>query len=110
MTKVVKNAITVTGKSGANYTFTIHSDECDWNKVPGVYLVLWKAPSPSDMYDPVYVGETENLAVRFSGHHKESCFMSHKWTHLAFMHEGSKEKRLSVEQDILKNYPWPCND
>jgi hypothetical protein len=39
-----------------------------------------------------------------------ACFEKNGWTNLGFLHEKNEHNRLAIEQDILKNFNWICND
>lgn len=107
MTNVVnKDILSTQGVSGEKYQFQLYTKSNSWNSSSGVYLILRDIGSS---YSPVYIGETENLKQRHSSHHKERCFNEHNWSHLAFLYEPSKGKRVYIEQDILSNLNWVCN-
>lgn len=103
----MEEEVAVNGKSGSSYKFGVYSRNNRWNPVAGVYLVLKKGNA--GRYAPVYVGETDNLGDRFQCHHKQPCFDHHGWTHLGFLKEIDVRRRLVIERDILKNFPWVCN-
>ena len=102
---------TVTGKSGAKYTFGVYGYPGEWNEVAGVYLITKRVVTGSSgSHSQIYVGETDNLKERHSGHHKESCFKRHGANCLCFLPETSGQRRLAIEKDILDGGTWPCND
>ena len=105
---VNQQTITLTGASGAQYSFNLYSKSLYWKSVPGVYIILRK--NISGKYDPIYVGETEDLGDRIPNHHKLRCFERNGWTHLGFHYEDNSSRRLYIENDILQNYNWVCND
>lgn len=108
MSVSTKTSITLTGISGKNYQFDVYPKSLNWNSVPGVYIILKK--NPSGNFGTIYVGETDNLGERISGHYKLNCFERNGWTHLGFLHEKDGNRRLFIEQDILQKYNWVCND
>lgn len=108
MSTVTKDVIHVTGISKKQYTFEVYQKHLSWNSVAGVYLILRK--NQNGNYLPIYVGETENLGERFQDHHKMACFEKNGWTNLGFLHEKNEHNRLAIEQDILKNFNWICNN
>jgi predicted GIY-YIG superfamily endonuclease len=74
--------------------------------VGGVYLVLKRA---NGTYNLLYVGQTGDLSERFEDHHKAACFDRNGKTHIATRGEGSEQKRLAIEADLIRNYQPTCN-
>lgn len=68
------------GASGSSWEFKIYPKSISWNHVACVYAVT--KVSTSNKHTVLYVGETEDIAERFSGHHKEPCFNRNGWTHV----------------------------
>jgi len=95
------------GKSGKTYEFEVWGKNTTWNEVACVYTVTRKLAD--GRYGCIYIGETDNMRNRFSGHENESCFDRHNWTHVCTYRENNSDERLRIEADILANYNWPCN-
>lgn len=95
--------VTATGHSGRNYSFYKYALGTPFRAVGGVYMIL-------KGLDPLYVGQTEDLSARFGNHHKEPCWLRRRADTICVMVEASEQNRLSVENDLLANYNWPCND
>ena len=58
----------------------------------------------------LYVGETEDIAERFSAHHKKSCFDRDGWTHVCTLKEPDAGRRARIEADLIRSYNPVCND
>jgi hypothetical protein len=94
--------INATGKSGKQYSFALYSLNTDFEALGAVYIFLRGT-------DPVYVGETSDLSERFDGHHKAQEIRVHCADRIGVLLEGSGDRRLAIESDLLRNYTWPCN-
>ena len=103
---------TVTGKSGKEYTFEVYSYDASWNEVAAVYMVTKrvKKPAGGGSHTRIYVGQTDNLKERFSGHHKEDCFVLYDGNALCVLQESSEQRRRLIESDVRGAGNWPCND
>ena len=103
---------TVTGESGKVYTFEVYSYDASWNEVAAVYLVTKRMQKPDGggSHTHIYVGQTDNLKERFSGHHKEDYFVLSDANALCVLQESSEQHRRRIESDILAGGNWPCND
>lgn len=109
-----QGTITFEGKSGQKYNFAIWPFNSNWSAVAAVYAVTHSKPSGSDgkTHDPIYIGETDNLAERLGSHHKADCFRKHNANQVCAHQESDGESREAIEADILANsgYNWVCND
>jgi len=99
--------LTLRGKSGTNYEFTVYPWGTQFKPVGAVYAVFRKE---SDGYVVVYIGQTADLSERFDDHHKQWCFDNHRKSHIGVHLESSEKKRLAIEQDLIANYHPPCNN
>lgn len=99
--------VTAVGASGGKYSFDVYRWGQPFRPLGGVYVVLRRQPSGS--YDVLYVGQTGDLSERFDQHHKQSCFDRNQRTHIGVMVEGSEQRRLAIEGDLLGNYKTVCN-
>lgn len=99
-------SITLKGRSGAMYQFSLYPWGTPFTTVGGVYAVLRRDP---DGYAVIYVGQTGNLSERFDAHHRAACFDRHRKSHIAVLAEGSEQRRLTIEKDLINGYNPPCN-
>lgn len=60
-------------------------------------------------YLPLYVGETEELGIRFSNHHKEEKCTEYGFTHI-FVSPTKKEDFTRYETALFHHYVPICND
>ena len=102
-----EDKVTVNGQSGAQYDFEVYPWGTSFNQVGGLYLVLKKQPVGN--YGILYIGQTRNLSDRFDSHHQAQCFNSNGKTHIAVCGEGSEQKRLAIETDLIRKYQTSCN-
>ncbi len=98
--------VTVKGQSGAQYEFEVFPWGTVFNSVGGLYLVLKKQPGN---YGILYIGQTGDLSERFDNHHQSPCFTRNGKTHIAVRGEGSEQRRLAIETDLIRNYQTSCN-
>lgn len=103
---VAEDRVTVTGQSGTRYDFDVYPWGTSFNPVGGLYLVLKKQIGN---YGILYIGQTGNLSERFENHHQAPCFNRNGKTHVAVRSEGSEQKRLTIETDLIRNYQTSCN-
>lgn len=100
-------SVTAAGKSGQKYEFGVYPWGTTFRSLGAVYLVLKQAPNGN--YDVLYVGQTGDLSERFDDHHKEHCFDRNGKTHIAVHLEGTEQRRLLKESDLISNYNPSCN-
>ena len=96
------------GASGTWYRFSVY--EC--NSVPyydGANYILTKKIS-DDYYQPIYIGETNNCATRFSGHEKMLSALLHGMTHIHIHASASVGERLKIETDLRQQFWTPLNE
>lgn len=102
-TTATKPQVTATGRSQKVYTFNEYPFGTEFRPIGAVYVVLKER-------QPIYVGQTGDLSVRFVDHHKHQCMRRHGATVICILAVSSEAERLRIEQDLLDNYDWPCND
>ena len=57
-----------------------------------------------------YVGESDNIKNRMSGHEKEECWKKYHNEIEIYVHlESNEEKRLKIEEKIIDELKPPCN-
>jgi len=104
---------TITGKSGAEYTFAMYPYPGTWNSVACVYIITKREVKTDGKgyHTSIYVGETEDLKERHSNHHKAHCFEKYGGNCIGILQEKDDQRRLDIETDIRNNGgAWPCND
>lgn len=99
--------VTVKGLSGTQYDFDVYPWGTEFKPTGGLYLVLKK--QPDGRYAILYIGQTGNLSERFDNHHQSACFTRNGKTHIAVRGEGSEQRRLAIETDLIRNYQTSCN-
>lgn len=94
------------GASGNRYAYWIFPIGHTFSAVPGNYIFAkfvgqWFA---------VYVGQTEDLSVRFDSHHAAACVRQNGATHIhAHTTPGGEQARLDEESDLRRRFRPPCN-
>ena len=101
-----KPVVTLKGKSGKSYQFTVYDWGTSFKPVGAVYSVL---KVTDGQYSLIYVGQTSDLSERFDSHHKQSCFDRNRKTHIGILVESSESMRFKIETDLINNYSTPCN-
>ncbi len=65
----------------------------------------------NNQWEPVYIGETEDLNDRVTNHEKRECAIRHRATHIhAHLISGRRQVRLDEETDLRNNFSTLCND
>ncbi|HMQ77685.1 MAG TPA: hypothetical protein PKE21_15645 [Flavobacteriales bacterium] len=106
--------ITWTGKSGAQYKFTVFDIGSSLKDgQDGVYLFVKSIPSASRI-EAVYIGEGD-LGVRTKFHKANGCVVRKGSTHIHAMLERDGARRLAIEDDLLAEHteaysPSGCNE
>lgn len=105
--------ITFTGASGKKYEFTAYAWDTQFKKGFGaVYFITKRRQNTDGGYSHmrIYVGQTDDLSTRFDNHHKENCFRRNNANCKCIFGEQNEDKRLAIENDLLRNYNPTCND
>lgn len=89
--------------------------EKDFIDRAAVYAILCKDLS-GNSYRLVYIGETEELETRLSGHNKKNCWENNcgSTLYVAIFYtpsdKYSREDRKKIEQELIDRYSPVCND
>ena len=114
----LNTTITIQGMSGTNYIFNVYgftkfSDLVDaFKNISALYAFTNRFPQGTSFtHDLIYVGETNDLSIRFNNHHKENCIMKGNANCICIhSFHGTDSERLAAETDILNAFDLPCND
>lgn len=79
----------------------------NFQKVGGIYAFASRSGNDYTIY---YIGKTNDLSTRFSGHHKIDIARRHGANLLLTMVEEDESKRTELEIDLIKKYKPICND
>lgn len=106
--------ITFSGKSGEKYCFHAWPLETRFKSLGGVFFVT-KRVYKNKTYDrachePVYIGETSNLADPFGTQSQLDCFKKHGGNCVCVYVAANEERRRSVEQDLIAGHSTSCNE
>ncbi len=102
----------LTGASLTKYDFDVDPGGKNLPAVAGVYYVSARTEKEEGGYlhNYIYIGESENVAERFNGHHKEDCFTQHNANCVNVHPDDDNQSRLDKEADLVAAYNPPCND
>ena len=96
------------GKSGKEYKYSIYPINTELRDSPGNYIFA-KETKPGHWY-PVYIGQTNSLKTRLSGHEKEACSKRNGATHIHAHTSGGEAERLAEEKDLITRWQPACNE
>ncbi len=104
--------ITLTGVSGKKYEFNIYPFGTEFEAIGAVYYISKRTEKPDGggEHSGIYIGQTSDMSERFDSHHKADCFNEHQANCHSIYREDNQEKRLLIEEDLIKEYKPPCND
>ncbi len=95
------------GLSGKTYHYFLYDLDAEHMPAPANYVVVKVTPTS---YEPVYIGETEDVSRCFGGHELMSCFQSHGAMHVCLrLNEQDQAVRAREKQDLIDFYQPPCN-
>jgi predicted GIY-YIG superfamily endonuclease len=99
------------GQSRTTYTFEIWPINTKFNDVECVYIYTKAA---NNIWQPIYVGQTSQLATRLQQHAEgdsdsDKCIQRSGATHVHVHQKRPESARLDEETDIRNNYQWSCN-
>jgi len=112
MTKSTKiDEITFAGGSGTTYDFRIYVWETKFKAIPGVYVVAARTVEPDQppQYQPLFIGETADLATAFRDHERNECFQMYYGNVIGVLKESDDTRRTSILADLLEGLAPPCN-
>ena len=77
----------------------------NFNEVSVIYAIV-------EQNKLIYVGITNNLKERMSGHHKEDCWRRNisSTSTLYVLIENSEITRQRIEKEIRNSFDTPCNE
>jgi predicted GIY-YIG superfamily endonuclease len=97
------------GVSGKSYTYHVHPIETALKAEAGNYI--YAKLNQQGQWEPLYIGETDDLDQRVTTHEKRECVRRNGGTHIhAHLTLGDRSVRLNEETDIRSNFTTPCND
>ena len=116
MSTIVKETIYVDGNKKAMYPFEVHSIASVGSNFEGCKCVYIYSKKTNEIYEHLYVGQTENLARRFKEHEtgdteSDKCIQKSGATHILVNNFECEDKRKAVESEILTSNPclFKCN-
>ena len=96
------------GQSGRSYTYWVHPIGTELKNSPGNYV--YAKTGFLGGWQPIYIGQTEDLSERFDHHHMAVCIQREGATHIhAHVNDSGQEVRLTEETDLIAHHGPPCN-
>ena len=97
-----------TGLSGVSYPFWTYAPDAIFYDVSAVYIFV-KLEQQTNLWVPLYIGESAMLAARLWGHEKLPCAWNHGMTHIHVHSVGDDLTRESIERDLINLHRPICN-
>ncbi len=97
------------GETGKTYRYWFASKMVNpsMKKEAGNYMFVKET---SDDWEPVYIGQTNNLDERLTNHPELPCVRRNNGTHLmAHTTPGGETARKDEEDDLIAQWNPPCN-
>ncbi len=99
------------GASGAEYSFEVYTLDTSFNNVGAVYMFTVRTVSEGKgAHEPIYIGETGELADRYVNHEKWPCVEMHGANCICMHRDDNQASRLDKETDLLRANDPPCNE
>ena len=103
--------LTLIGKSGSSYEFSVYAIDTNFRAVGAVYYISKRTSKPEGggSHTALYVGQTEDLSERFNNHHKMDCCKKKGANCISVHLDGNEKSRLKKESDLVDAINPPCN-
>jgi hypothetical protein len=100
------------GKSGKSYGFNVYPFDQQFKAIGAVYIVSrrYMTANGRHSHKVIYVGQTDDLSIRFDDHHKANCFKQNDANCICTHVDDDEDSRLAKEDDLIKLQNPPCND
>ncbi|HYD89809.1 MAG TPA: hypothetical protein VEA80_20180 [Vitreimonas sp.] len=98
---------TLTGKSGAQYEFSIFPRFTRFKPNAGVYVM--GRGQGADQYAFCFVGHARDLSVRPLNAAKTECFGAFGVDHIFILEEPNETRRAQIADDLIQAYTPRCN-
>lgn len=97
------------GDTGLCYRYEIYPLGATLAARPGNYIFA-KELTPHN-WTPVFVGETDDMSLRFDTHPRRECIARNGATHIhAHINDGGDEARRDEKCAIWRRFNPPCNE
>ena len=97
-----------TGQSGQKYRYTVYMFGTAFGPGPANY-VFAREIGPGQ-YQPLYVGQTDDLSEPFDDAIALDCLKQNRVTHIHVRHADSREEiRRAERSDLISIVDPPCN-
>jgi hypothetical protein len=94
-------------KSGKTYKYWIYKIGHPMLAKGGNYI--FAKETSSNYFVPIYIGQTDNLDLRFDNHHKKDCIIAATATHIHTHLNAVERDRLDEESDLIAHWKPSCN-
>lgn len=98
--------------SGFPYTFDVVTLDHEFDEVAAIYMFIKRYIGNNKyLHKILYIGQTQNLKQRISGHEKLDCALSHGCTHISvYKFIGTDEERKEIEAQLISDKKPICNE
>ncbi len=97
-----------TGQSGQKYRYTVYMFGTVFGPGPANYI--FARESRPGHYQPLYVGQTDDLSEPFDDALARECLKQNRVTHIHVRHTDSREElRRAERSDLISIAKPPCN-
>lgn len=104
--------VTFEGKSGQRFKFGVYDFGVTFQPgYPAVYFVTnrYRKSDGKHTHERIYIGQTDDLAVKLENHRKLECFQSFGANCICVFGEPDATRRAEIHADLLERYSPPCN-
>jgi len=100
------DTVYIKDSKGDEYRFNVYLRGTKFKNVSAVYFFVKKENNQCDI---LYIGQSEHLGDRISGHNKLPELEKAGYTHI-FTRQFCKDMLLNIEKSFIKKYAPPYND
>lgn len=97
----------LTGRSGAQYQFTIFERRSTFKPKGGVYIM--GRGEGDRRYAFCFVGQTGDMSARPFNPDKTACFDAFRVDHILVLDEDNANRRAQIVDDLIQAYAPSCN-
>jgi hypothetical protein len=97
-----------TGQSGQKYRYTVYMYGTVFG--PGPANFVFARETRPGQYQPVYIGQTQDLSEPFDDPVAVECLRQNRVTHIHVRHSDAREEiRRAERSDLISAWHPPCN-
>ena len=103
--------IRLRGLSGNKYDFNVYEWGTRFHGFGAVYYISKRVVKfgGSVSHKKIYIGQADDMSVRFDVHHKAQCFKDNGVNAISVHQDDDKDSRLEKEADLIGAHDPVCN-